>query len=519
MHRLSLPLPALTALAALVALAGTLLGPTAGAGAVSTPRPTVTANPVDAHDQRALARATAALGRDAGARTTTERPDATLALRDLFLARPTLDGDDDALAGHLLARPTDGSTDPYGDGYSTASTKVCGADVCVHWVRSGADAPPDDVWAAKTLTVMEQVWHHHVDRLGYRTPATDGGRGGNAKFDVYLKELGSQGLYGYCAPEARVAGRPHQASGFCVLDDDFARSQFGRAPIDTLRVTAAHEFFHAIQFAYDFTEDPWLLESTATWMEDRFADDVDDNRSYLPYGQVARPATSLDLFDPNGFAHYGNWPFWEFLSERYGDKIVRQVIQRTGTGGGLPDDYSIEAVRHVLAGRGGLDAVFASYAAANTHPAATYRDGTFFPVARPVDAARLRADGAAAVLTARVDHLASASVRLRPDEALAGKRWRLRLKVDAPNAKTSPAAYLVATRTNGTSFTRRVELNPTGYGMSEVAFSSRRIASVTVTLANASTRYRCARTTPYSCAGTPRDQDLRFRVTARAYRA
>ncbi len=80
-------------------------------------------------------------------------------------------------------------------------------------------------------------------------------------------------------------------------------------------MTAAHEFFHAIQFAYDFTEDPWLLESAATWIEERFADDVNDNRAYLKYGQAARSTTSLDLFDGGGLAHYGNWVFWEFLSE------------------------------------------------------------------------------------------------------------------------------------------------------------------------------------------------------------
>ena len=122
-----------------------------------------------------------------------------------------------------------------------------------------------------------------------------------------------------------MSGQPPQASGFCVLDNDFARAQFGRAPMAVLRVTAAHEFFHAIQFAYDFTEDPWLLESTATWMEDQFADGVNDNRAYLRFGQLARPGCPLDLFDPGGYAHYGNWAFWDFLGRRFGTEIVREV--------------------------------------------------------------------------------------------------------------------------------------------------------------------------------------------------
>ena len=514
MRRLSVPLLAFAALAC------TLLGPTADAGAFSAERPDqsqAAANRLDRHDQRALDRATVALG-DGTVAGTDRRIDATLALRDLFLARPSLGAQDDRAAGHLLARPTDGAQDPYGDGYATSSTKKCGPDICVHWVRSGADAPPDDAWARKTLDVMQQVWRHHVDVFGYRPPAKDGGRGGNGRFDVYLEELGNQGLYGYCAPENRVSGKPLQASGFCVLDDDFARSQFGRAPIDTLRVTAAHEFFHAIQFAYDFREDPWLLESTATWMEERFADDVNDNRSYLRYGQVAKPAQSLDLFEPGGFAHYGNWPFWEFLSQRYGNGIVRQVIQRAGTGGGLPNDYSTEAVRHVLADKGGLAKVFAAYAAANTDPASTYHEGRAFPTAVPADTARLRTGDDRTAYETRIDHLASSSLRLRPDETLAGKRWRLRVKVNAPDATTSPAAYLIATRTDGTSYARSIDLNSTGYGMTEVAFSHRSIATVTVTMANVSTRFRCDRKTSYSCAGVPRDQGLKFAVGAQAYR-
>ena len=45
-------------------------------------------------------------------------------------------------------------------------------------------------------------------------------------------------------------------SAYCVLDNDFSAAEFGYPdPTLPLRVTAAHEFFHAIQFAYDLYED------------------------------------------------------------------------------------------------------------------------------------------------------------------------------------------------------------------------------------------------------------------------
>jgi len=43
-------------------------------------------------------------------------------------------------------------------------------------------------------------------------------------------------------------------------------------PLDNIKVTAAHEFNHAIQFGYDYWEETWLMEATATWIEDDTAD-------------------------------------------------------------------------------------------------------------------------------------------------------------------------------------------------------------------------------------------------------
>ncbi len=457
-----------------------------------------------------LLRATEALYGDGSA---ARRPEATLALRDLFLARDRLGELGDRFAGGLLARPTDGPRDPFADGYDAPSARRCSDRACVHWVRRTVDRPSSNAWVGTTLRVMDRVWSHHVARLGYRAPARDGRRGGDGRFDVYLKELGGQGVYGYCAPERRVAGAPRQASGFCVLDNDFARAQFGRRPVQSLRVTAAHEFFHALQFAYDFGEDPWLLESTATWMEERFADGVDDNRAYLRFGQLGRPDVPLDLFEPSGYAHYGNWTFWEYLSDRFGRDVVRAVWRRAGTGGGLPDDYSTRALRRVLADAGGLPRLFAAYSAGNTVPGRTYPEGAVYPRAsttlRRLSAARPRTE-----LTTRIDHLTSRSVLLRPQRSLRGGGWRLTIKVKAPDAVRSPAAHLIVSRADRSRQRRPIRLNRTGYGVVTLPVGRRTPRTVTVTLANASTRYRCDRGTTLACQGRPRDDAQPFTLKA-----
>ena len=448
----------------------------------------------------------------------TRRIEATLALRDLFVSLPALDADGRQQADRVLARPTDGASDPNGDGYTVAARKKCQGNFCLHWVTSTADAPPSTAWVMKNLKTMNQVWHKEVGKLNYRKPVKDGHRGGNKLFDVYLKELGSQGLYGYCAPERRKRGTKWLASGYCVLDNDFAQAQYGAPPVQSLRVTAAHEFFHAIQFGYDYHEDPWFMEATATWMEERFADGVNDNRQYLPYGQVQQNGSSLDVFNPQGFNQYGNWPFFEFLSSHFGTGVVRQMWSKAGASYGAPNQASMKAVSSVLKHHGGLKSVFARYAAANTAPGANYAEGKSWPHATYAQHWRLSAAHKRASTLFTINHLSSRNALVNPTSSLKKKRWMLRVVVNGPARKTSPAAYVIVKRKHGHSIKRSVHLGKSGHGKVKVPFSSRKVKGVSITLANASTRYKCWKQTYYSCQGKPQDQGMKYRLQVTAFK-
>jgi hypothetical protein len=465
------------------------------------------------------------LGGPAGAHTGDPSPDPrgrhaadspydTLAMRDLFLARPRLDAIDRLMAGLLLARPTDGDEDPGGDGYRGPTDRTCGKRICVHFAQRGADAPPSRRWVLRTLRVLGSVWDHEVDGLRFRPPPADRHRGGDRRFDVYLADLGDRGLYGYCTPERRVRGERFSASSYCVLDDDFARAQFGARPVASLRVTAAHEFFHAIQFGYDFREDPWLLESTATWMEESFADRVDDNRRYLRYGTVHRPWVPLDDFSNDRYAHYGNWAWWEYLTDRYGDGLVRAVWKQADAAGDAPDLSSIVALRTVLGRHEGLARTLTSYAVANLSPADTYAEGGRWPAARVGRRSALDRSQAELVEVVRIDHLAAKHLAFTPRPDLRGG-WRLRVEVDAPRRRAT--ARVVVVRSDGRRARHAVRLDR-GDGGLTVRFDARTVVQVVVTLVNTSTRYDCHENTPYACGGEPRDDDARFRVEASVVR-
>ena len=442
----------------------------------------------------------------------------TLAMRDLFTALPDLNRADRRQARTVLARPTDGQQDP--DGYRARAKRRCHGHFCLHWVTRTSDQASSG-WVTRTMRTMQAVWRLEVGKLGYRRPVGDGHHGGNHLFDVYLKDLGSQGLYGYCTPEYVQRGHRREASGYCVLDNDFARSQFGTKPRKALRVTAAHEFFHAIQFGYDYKEDAWLMEATATWMEERFANAVNDNRQYIRYGQVAKPGTPLDVFNLSGYNQYGNWPFFEFLSSRYGVRTIRQIWTKAGEFSGGGHLYSAEALDQVLARHRGLADVFTRYAAGNFMPGRTYAEGDHWSAADRARANRtwtLQPD-AVEEDTLKVRHLAARNLVLRPGRDLTGQGWHADITVQGPSSASAPMAYAVVWTRDGRIHRMRVPLDDSGTGTVSPDFGRDDVQRVVLTLANASIRFHCRKGTSYSCRGKPVDAKDAIHVTVTATRA
>ena len=107
-----------------------------------------------------------------------------------------------------------------------------------------------------------------------------------------------------------------------------------QTPIKNLRVTAAHEVFHAVQFAYDILEDLWILENTAVWMEDEVYGGINDNLQYLANSSLKHPVVPLDFGD--SLFQYGNYIFWKFATEKFGTRLVKQVWNKADGSPGLP---------------------------------------------------------------------------------------------------------------------------------------------------------------------------------------
>lgn len=440
--------------------------------------------------------------------------DASLALADLVRVLDRLTPTQRKQAQQLLARP-DGSGNGTADdavAWGTSQTSVlCATHVCVHYVLPGVNqhAPDDVAWVQSTLDEMEAVYAQEVTTMGYRAPAPDGTVGGDSRFDVYLANLGPLGLYGYCAPEAGLAGQINRYTAYCVLDDDYTGFPLG--PFPSLQVTAAHEFFHAIQFNYDTFEDRWLMEATATWMEERYADAVDDNRQYIKYGQTRKPGVPLDTFE--GLTHYGNWTFFEKLSQNYGIDSVRVLWAKMDGTRGAVDQSSIQALKNYLAAHGTtFQKFYGRFAAGNLDPARSFSEGAAYPAAPWAGSYRFKASRKTIRFSTKLKHLTSKSYRI--NSKVAGTH-KAKISIDGPAAKTGPAVVVSIYKSNGSITRKLVKLNGSGDGSVRVNFSRPDIKRLTITLANASTRYNCGQFTSFACMGVPRDNGTKFAVTAK----
>lgn len=349
--------------------------------------------------------------------------DATMVLRDLAAQRWALDASDRRLAARLLARPTDGPRFEGPAGYNAAARaskkRFCNTRFCVHWVTKSDERPslkdreprngrPD--YVDKTIANMNTTWATEIGRLGYKKPLSDRRsgkhRGGNpnGKIDIFIANIGDFGLYGYCTTDDwRAHPLSHrQNSAYCVIDDDFSPWEFqsGATRNAANKVTLAHEFFHAVQFAYDTFDDPALLEGTASWIEDEVFDSVNDNRQYLELspimdrrftrsGQRIGPFYPLDFFSDRYGSdwaagwQYGTWIWYRYLSEEYGRRIVREIWQKA-VGSRRKGFSAVTAALSARQSKPKLKDVMSEFGFFAAAPEGTFEEGGTLPTAKPL---------------------------------------------------------------------------------------------------------------------------------------
>lgn len=230
-----------------------------------------------------------------------------------------------------------------------------------HYTLTGTHAVSSSDYVVQMANVFNHVYDTEVNTMGYIRPPSDGwlpgsyDNGGSEGYDVYIRELAT-GYYGYVQSEyySQNTGNNENSpnvqeinafTSYMAMRNNY--NGFPNTELESIQVTAAHEFFHAIQYGYDGWEKPWLLEATAVWMEDELYDNINDCYQYL-VSWFNIPEESLDK--TGGTHWYGSYIYFEHIGEHLGgSETVKRIFEEGVNTDSKESDFSHQAISDGLA--------------------------------------------------------------------------------------------------------------------------------------------------------------------------
>ncbi len=240
----------------------------------------------------------------------------------------------------------------------------------VHYDTDGFDAVPTydrnenllPDYVEFVANAFDRAWAVEIDSLGFAVPPDDDGNPVTV-YNIFCERMNFYGStsFGFTP----VAGDPEDVFRFASdisISTDFSFVEYPLITEDpivrdslAIAVTAAHEFNHAIQLGYRLwtsnnqpgggIRDLWLLESTATYMEEVVATQVND---YLQYIDCFLGSTDLNLTQNNSCDRiYGEVLLFIMLGEVYGNQITREIWEAVRVSPG------VEALAAAVDAKGG----------------------------------------------------------------------------------------------------------------------------------------------------------------------
>lgn len=285
-------------------------------------------------------------------------------------------------------RPTDPS-DPAGyEGASTDTFESPLGHVRVWWATEGTHQPrqgdqngsgiPD--YVEMVADIGDEVGEF-LEAQGWRRPltgpVTSGSHGSTEPLDLFLVNF-TAGDGNFRQEHCGFDGSTTVCSGHLRVDNDFFPLYYPSVEY-ALRVVISHEFFHAVQYAYNADMPAWWAEGSATWFQEYFWEEQDDferlTRHYFQSPDRSLHDRQRGAFD--SFA-YGAAIFVYFLELHIGAEGVREIHEA------MAEDLGIlEALDEVLSARWvPLSEAFANFAAFNLFTGSRAVAGEGYPEAQ-----------------------------------------------------------------------------------------------------------------------------------------
>ena len=188
-----------------------------------------------------------------------------------------------------------------------------------NYVNSTDISPPNGIpdFVETVGSALEYSYGAEIANMNFPQPPKESGE---SRYIIYMLDtLDSEYAYGFAVPMSET----FPSAAEIMLDHDF------HGKTDDMKVTCAHEFFHAVQFGTPMilNASDWLWEATAVWMEDEVYSNINEYiDEYLngDYGWFDYPEYSLDNADKN----YGGAIFFKYFSEALGlTDAVKKILE------------------------------------------------------------------------------------------------------------------------------------------------------------------------------------------------
>lgn len=245
-----------------------------------------------------------------------------------------------------------------------------------------ADSSGHPDFIEKLALYFDSSWSHQVNTLGWTRPPSDGIAGGDSLYDIYPTSIGL--TYGITFQDQPGPEPWNDWSSYIFVHRAFLSFPPNQDPdgnqAGSMKVTAAHEFNHACQFADNplhlKVSESWWQEITATWIEDVLFDATNDNYNYLPnYFNVP----GVSLYD-GGNHKYGAFVWGKFIEENHDVDVPREAWNR------MRYATAVASIDTALMGRGtSFRSAFGTFAAWNYFTGARddglhYEEGSAYPL-------------------------------------------------------------------------------------------------------------------------------------------
>ena len=155
--------------------------------------------------------------------------------------------------------------------------------------------------------------------------------------NYYEVIINDQAIYGYYGQTYILnIDDPDNIHSYIEIDKSFTSSKFYTKGLNALRVTAAHEFNHALQIGYQFNlaQDRFFMEMTSTWLEDLLYPAINDFYAYLP--RFFNNINYISFNSASSVYPYANSIYLHMLSEIFSPDIVVDVWDKINSVNAIP---------------------------------------------------------------------------------------------------------------------------------------------------------------------------------------